>query len=106
MSANEVMCTVLFDAKVIIWQEYLLKDTTINMERYCETLKNLRKAIKRKRPGLLIEGVILLHDNACSHNKNVTQELLQQISMGHIQIALLPRPRSIQFCTFRWEKVF
>ncbi len=44
----------------------------------CEMLKNLRKAIKRKRPDLLIKGVIQLHDNAPPHNVNVTQEILQQ----------------------------
>ncbi len=48
----KMMRTVFWDAKVVIWQEYLLKGTTINVERYCETLKNLRKPIKRS--GLLI----------------------------------------------------
>ncbi len=60
----------------VIWQEYLLKCTTINVERYCETL--LRKAIKRKRLGLLMEGVILLHDNARPRSANITRALLQQ----------------------------
>ncbi len=59
LSSNKVMCTVFWDAKGIIWQEYLLKRTTINAERYCKTLKNLRKAVKRKRRGLLTEGVML-----------------------------------------------
>ncbi len=75
--ANKVVCTVFWDGKGVIWQEYLLKGATINVERYCETLKNLRKAIKRKRPGLLMEGAILLHDDAHPHSANVTQELLQ-----------------------------
>ncbi len=66
------------DAKRVIWQEYLLKGATINTERYRKIIKNLRKTIKRKRLGLLIEGVILLHDNVQPHSANVTQELLQQ----------------------------
>ncbi len=77
LSANRVMYTGFLNGKGVIWQKYLLKCTIINAERYCETLKNLRKAIKRKRPGLLMEGVILLHDNTHPHSANVMQELLQ-----------------------------
>ncbi len=78
LSANEVMCAVFLGCESVIWQEYLLKGTTINEERYCEMLKNLRKVIKRKRLGLLMKRVILLHDNACPNSANITQELLQQ----------------------------
>ncbi len=62
LSANKVMCTVFRDAKGITWKEYLLKGTTINAERYCERLKNLCKAIKKR--------VILLHDNAQMSHKS------------------------------------
>ncbi len=48
LSANKVVCTVFCDAKWVIWQEYLLRSTTNNAERYCEMLKNLYKAIRRK----------------------------------------------------------
>jgi hypothetical protein len=36
----------------------------VNADSYCNILRNLRKAIQRKRPGLLTKGVLLLHDNA------------------------------------------
>ncbi|GBN45050.1 Histone-lysine N-methyltransferase SETMAR [Araneus ventricosus] len=38
--------------------------STINSTQYCSTLTKLRKAIKSKRPGLLTQQAILLHDNA------------------------------------------
>jgi hypothetical protein len=45
--------------------------TTITSEMYCKTLKkkDLRKAIRNKRCGMLKSGVllVLLHDNACLH---------------------------------------
>ncbi len=114
LSANKVMCTVFWDAREVIWQEYLHKGTTVNAERYCEMLKNLRKAIKRKRPGLLMEGVILLQDNAHLYCSNVTSELLQQFRWDIFRHpSLFARSCSIQFCNFSspqgrawWEKVF
>jgi hypothetical protein len=36
----------------------------IKNEEYCETVRDLRTAIKRKRSGIFTEGVIVLHDNA------------------------------------------
>ncbi len=50
----------------------------ILFQGHSHSLKNLCKAIKRMRPGLLREGVILLHDNARLHSANVTQKLFQQ----------------------------
>ncbi len=75
---SKVMCMVFWDAKEVIWQEYLLKGITINVKRFCEIFKNLRKIIKKKRTGLLLEGVILLYDSACPRSANVSHELLQQ----------------------------
>ncbi len=77
LSTNKVVCMFFWNAKRVIRLEYLLEGTTISAERYCEMLKNLRKVIKRKGPGLLTKGVILMHNNARSHSVNVTQELLQ-----------------------------
>lgn len=75
-SAGKVMCTVFWNAKGVILQEYLEPGTTITAERYCQTLHNLRKAIKNKRPGLLSKGVLLFHDNARPHSAKVTTDLL------------------------------
>jgi len=43
--------------------------TTINADRYCETLKKLRWAIQNRRKGMLTKGVCLLHDNARPSNR-------------------------------------
>ncbi|GFO09926.1 histone-lysine N-methyltransferase SETMAR [Plakobranchus ocellatus] len=37
-------------------------------------LTALKKAIRRKRPGLLRRGVVLQHDNATPHSANLTQQ--------------------------------
>jgi hypothetical protein len=40
-------------------------------------VRKLRKAIQRKRPGLLTKGVLLLHDNVRPHTANKTNETLR-----------------------------
>nr|XP_042912071.1 histone-lysine N-methyltransferase SETMAR-like [Parasteatoda tepidariorum] len=40
---------------------------TVNSDRYCETLRKLRRVIRNKRRGMLNAGVVLLHDNARPH---------------------------------------
>ncbi|GFV33640.1 HTH_48 domain-containing protein [Trichonephila clavipes] len=46
---------------------------SINSDVYCETLRSLRRSIKNKRPELLTEGVVVIHDNARPHVSRVTQ---------------------------------
>ena len=65
------MATVFWDR-----EDFLERGSTINSERYCETLKKLRRAIEKKRRGKLISKVLFLHDNACPHTANRTRELL------------------------------
>jgi hypothetical protein len=59
--------------------------TTINSARYCGTLSRLRKAIKSKRPGLLSEQVILLHDNARPHTSHATATHLNKFRWEVLQ---------------------
>lgn len=49
-----------------------------NADRYCETLKKLRRAIQNRRRGMLTKGVCLLHDNARPHVARQTVALLDQ----------------------------
>ncbi|GFU26941.1 mariner Mos1 transposase [Trichonephila clavipes] len=51
---------------------------------YCVTLQKLHRAIQNKRLRILSEGVVLLHDNACPHTANRTQDLI--ISFGWVQL--------------------
>ncbi|GBO20305.1 Mariner Mos1 transposase [Araneus ventricosus] len=50
---------------------------TLNASSYWATLDRLHKAFRRKRPGLLSKGVLLLHDNAQQHTDLVTRYLKQ-----------------------------
>ena len=53
--------------------------TTVNGEYYQWILREkVRPAVRRKRPNLLDEGVILLHDNASPHFKRCVVEMLAQ----------------------------
>ncbi|GFQ70722.1 histone-lysine N-methyltransferase SETMAR [Trichonephila clavata] len=63
-SACKVMAIVFWDMSDVTLIEYLECGHTINADRYFKTLTKLREAIRRKCPGLLMKGVILLHDNA------------------------------------------
>jgi hypothetical protein len=51
--------------------EFMQQGATVTSQVYCETLKELRKVIQKKRRGMLTSGVVLLHDNAS------TQALLE-----------------------------
>lgn len=78
LSAGKIMATVFWDAKGVLLVEYLPRGQTINAERYSETLLKLKTRIKRKRPGLLTDQVLLMHDNARPHSAATTQTLLQK----------------------------
>ncbi|GFU92682.1 hypothetical protein TNCV_4796101 [Trichonephila clavipes] len=49
----------------------------LTISSYCATLTRLREAIRRKRPGMLSENVILLHDNTKPH---IAQRLMKCLS--------------------------
>ncbi|GBM77857.1 hypothetical protein AVEN_24609-1 [Araneus ventricosus] len=72
------MCTVFWDRQGILLVEFLPRGETINAVRYCETLRQLRRAIQNKRRGILSQSILLLHDNARTHSAVVTQNLIQQ----------------------------
>jgi hypothetical protein len=67
--AGKVMATVFWDAHGVILADFTPHSST-NAAAYQKTLKILKEAIRRKRPGLLTKGlgVLLLHDNARPHN--------------------------------------
>ncbi|KAJ4447089.1 hypothetical protein ANN_09078 [Periplaneta americana] len=78
LSTQKVMATVFWDRKGVLLLDFMPKGTKINANRYCETLRNLRRAIQNKRRGMLSRGVVLLHDNARPHTAASTRELLDQ----------------------------
>ncbi|UYV62625.1 hypothetical protein LAZ67_2001351 [Cordylochernes scorpioides] len=52
--------------------------TTINSDRYCETLKQLRHAIQNERRGMLTKGVCFHQDNARPHTARQTTALIEE----------------------------
>lgn len=84
-STKKVMLSVFWDSKGVVLQEYLPKGTTINLERYIETLKKLKKRLKRVRPHHPV--YLLQHDNARPHTSNATNEAIERLGF-HV----LPHP--------------
>ncbi|GFV39614.1 histone-lysine N-methyltransferase SETMAR [Trichonephila clavipes] len=78
-SADKVFLTVFFDIQGPLLVEFLDHRKSINFDVYCETLRPLRRSTKNKRPGLLTEGVVQLHDNARPHVSRVTQMELDKL---------------------------
>ncbi|PNF14668.1 hypothetical protein B7P43_G11440 [Cryptotermes secundus] len=72
-SSGKVMMTFFFDCKGPLLVEFLEHGATISAQRYEDTLQKLRRAIKSERPGMLSNGIILLHDNARPNTANCEQ---------------------------------
>jgi hypothetical protein len=66
LPARKLMKTVFWDRKGVLMVEFMQRKSTIKLELYCETLKELRRAIRNKRFGMLTTTVLvmLLHNNA------------------------------------------
>ena len=73
-SARKMMATVFWDSCGVLLVDFLLCGASGNAVRYCESLERLGEAIRRKRPGMLSSGVVLLHDNATPHTSVKTLE--------------------------------
>ena len=54
----------------------MLRNTTINPDAYCATLRRLRKAIQNHHSGKLSRGIVLIHDNARPHTAKQAHTLL------------------------------
>jgi histone-lysine N-methyltransferase SETMAR len=79
------MATVLWDCEGLLLCEFLPPKTTINSNKYCETLEKLHESIKRKRPRRLTAGVRLLHDGAQPHTSSQTAAWLQKQKWAVLQ---------------------
>ncbi len=81
---KKVMMTLFFDCKGVILIEFLGPRETIDSPRYCETLRKLKEALRRKRPELWQDrSFILHHDNASPHTSDFTME---RINKWNIQV--------------------
>jgi len=71
------MLTYFFDENGPLMLEWLETGGTVNANRFRNTLRKLKTAIKNRRRGMLSKGVILLQDNARPHVAKVCKDLLQ-----------------------------
>lgn len=82
----KVMLTVFFDYQGVVHHEYAPRGQTINKEYYCQVLRRLRDAIRRKRPTLHRSGEWRLHhDNAPAHSAQLVQQYLAKHHISQLQ---------------------
>lgn len=79
LSANKVMATVFWDAKGIIFIDYLEKGKTINGQYYAELLQRLKDEVKNKRPHLAKKKILFHHDNAPAHSSIVAMAKINEL---------------------------
>lgn len=86
-SVGKVMATVFWDRCGILLIHFQKREEHVTATTYCTVLQNLRQAIRRKRPGLLSQGLLLLHDNARPHTALASQETIRKMNWE-----VLPHP--------------
>ena len=85
---KKVMLCIWWDFNGVIFYELLPENETINTDKYCEQLDNLKAAIAQKRPELANRrGVSFHHDNARPHTSLRTRQKLLELSWD-----VLPHP--------------
>ena len=87
LSVGKLMATVFWDCYKILLLHFQEREEHVTATSYCTVLRELRQEIRKKRPGLLRQGVLLLHDNARPHTAFTTQEKIQKMNWE-----VLPHP--------------
>ncbi|UYV66906.1 hypothetical protein LAZ67_4003283 [Cordylochernes scorpioides] len=73
----KVLLTVFFDYRGVVHHEFLPQGRTVNKEYYLQVMRNLREAIRQKRPDLWKnKNWLLHHDNAPAHTSLLVRDLL------------------------------
>ncbi|UYV60847.1 hypothetical protein LAZ67_1002591 [Cordylochernes scorpioides] len=73
----KVFMTVFFDCRGVVHHEFLPQGRTVNKEYYLQVMRNLREAIRQKRPDLWKnKNWLLHHDNAPAHTSLLVRDFL------------------------------
>ncbi|UYV79244.1 hypothetical protein LAZ67_17001721 [Cordylochernes scorpioides] len=73
----KVLLTVFFDCRGVVHHEFLPQGRTVNKEYYLQVMRNLREAIRQKRPDLWEnKNWLLHHDNAPAHTSLLVRDIL------------------------------
>jgi hypothetical protein len=68
------MLNIFWDARGVLYTEFLAKGSTVNSDRYCATLQSLKQHICRIRPER--NTFLLHHDNARPHCRAKTLDTM------------------------------
>jgi histone-lysine N-methyltransferase SETMAR len=80
------MHELFLDSSGILHVEFIPEGATVNKHRYKETLRHLRKSIRRKRPELWrMKNWLLLHDKGPAYRSVLVQE-----DLAKQQVTVLP----------------
>ncbi|UYV80207.1 hypothetical protein LAZ67_18002011 [Cordylochernes scorpioides] len=84
----KVLLTLFFDCRGVVHHEFLPQGRTVNKEYYLQVTRNLREAIRQKRPDLWKnKNWLLHHDNAPAHTS-----LLVRDFMAKNNTLMMPQP--------------
>ena len=81
---KKVMATVFWEASGVLLIDHLPNGQAVNADRHIATLEKLKRNIRRKRPGLRDDQVLLLHENARPDSALRTPEAIQGGLLCHI----------------------
>jgi len=87
LSANKIMATVFWDARGIIYIDYLEKGKTITGQYYAELLQRLKHEVQIKRPHLAKKKILFHHDNAPAHSSIIAMSKIHEL-----KFELMPHP--------------
>ncbi|GFS87563.1 hypothetical protein TNCV_2941651 [Trichonephila clavipes] len=79
------MLTIFWNASGMFYTKFLTKRFMMNFDRYCATLRPLKKCIRRIRSERSI--FLLHHDNARPYCSAQTQDV-----MGKLKFTMVPQP--------------
>ncbi len=79
---GKILGTVFWDYQGVIIIECSRPGRTVTADTYFDILMHLRQAIKEKRRRLLLDGLVLMHDNAQPHTAMLTTSLLVDFKWG------------------------
>jgi hypothetical protein len=104
-SRVKTMMTAFFDAKGVIYHEFVPEKQTVNGKFYKEVIKRLIARVHRVRPEFQESGSwYLLHDNARAHSSGVGSEFLAK--RGIPVLSHPTYPPDLSMADFLFSKYF
>ncbi len=80
MATAKIMILTFFDAKGLIYYEYVQRPQTVNQHVFRAVFRRFDEAFQRRRPHSAIRGHKFIHmDNASPHTATLTKQLIRQL---------------------------